>query len=354
MERRQFSKYEQETIKTIVMSAGDRVDYLLVNVYNDIFYYTNVEYIDEKLHFYYKDTGEWNNSRGNQTLFVQKDIIVKTLLLIYLEENRLIYLVADSNVQNFSPNIQTANKKDTLYELELDLPKDIAKFLSNTKRRVIVSEELKVLVENDFKTYEDLQLESAEKQLRSSNANFASSLQNIEIARDLVNTTQEQLKEIKEQTKTLQSQLKEVQKQSKEARKQTKSSQEQIDLAQQQLNEAHQQTENAQEQTNEAKGQRKAAWWAVGMSGIAIVVAIIMPHIVTRCNKDKEKNEAVENTMVSIDKLLVPSSQHISNQIDSIKANTDILQQQNDSLIKLSKAKALNTKSKSTNKINKK
>ena len=148
------------------MSAGDRADYLLVNAYNDIFYYTNVEYIEGKLHFYYRDSSGWNNWGENTTLQIQKDIIVKTLLLKYLVDNRLIYLVADSNVQNFSPNIQTANKKDTKYDLEVDLPKDIATFLNNIKRRVIVSEELNELVKNNFETYETLQLKQSSKQLK--------------------------------------------------------------------------------------------------------------------------------------------------------------------------------------------
>ncbi len=181
MERRSFSKYEQETIKTIVENVKFSVDYLLVNIYNDIFYYTNVEYVDNELHFYYKKE-DFEKIDDKIILSIKKDVIVKTLLLMYLIDNRYIYLVDQANVQGQNNNIQLANKLDTQYELTVDLPKDIAEFLNNCKRVVIISQELITLVENNFKSFGEQQVDESKEQTKNSRCAMYASIGTLIIA----------------------------------------------------------------------------------------------------------------------------------------------------------------------------
>lgn len=265
MERRSFSKYEQETIRRLVAEAGDKADYLLVNIYNDIFYYTNVEYIGRQLHFYYKE-GELNDPKANKTLSVQKEIIVKTLLLKYLEENRLIYLVNDLNVQNFTPDIRTANKQDTTYDVTVDVPQDIADFLDKVKRRVIVSEELKALVEADFKTDNDklleklnAQISNLEEQTKELEGQRQNTLQLVESAQTQTEETFKQTEKISEQTSQSLRQTEEAQKQTAEAKKQTEEAQKQTKEAQRQSSEALRQSAEAIKQTKAALRQTEEA-----------------------------------------------------------------------------------------------
>ena len=373
MERRSFSKYEQETIRTIVMSAGDRADYLLVNAYNDIFYYTNVEYIDGKLHFYYKDSSEWNNPGGNTTLQVQKDIIIKTLLLKYLVDNRLIYLVTDSNVQNYSPNIQTANKKDTKYDLEVDLPRDIARFLSKTKQRVIVSEELKALVENDFKTPDDrlleginVQIKNLETQTTELEGQRQNTLKLVESAQTQTEETFKQTEKISEQTSQALKQTEEAQKQTAEAKKQTEEAQKQTLEAQKQSSEALRQSEEAlkqtkealkqtgealkqtaeakkqtaeakiqtqesKEQTKEAKKQTIYSKWVLGLAIASLLCALATVWLTNR-----QTSNTIEHNQKSYEQQIVTDS--ISQlHIRSIDGNVSNIKQTTDSVILLQK-----------------
>lgn len=362
MERRSFSTYEQDTIRTIVENAGDRADYLLVNAYNDIFFYTNVEFIDNKLHFYYKE-GEFHSPKAQDTLLVQKDIIVKTLLLTYLEENRLIYLVEDKNVQNNTSDICSANKDDTQYDLEVDIPEDIATFLSRTKKRVIISEELKALVENDFKTPDDKLLEGINKQI----SNMA--LQTIELEGQRQNTiqlvnaantqTQEVLKQtekISEQTTLALTQTQEAQRQTEEARKQTEQAilqtketqlqtqeaRKQTSEALKQTNEALKQTNEALEQTKEAQRQTKLNLVVLICSIIALVIAFVTLYIAKLQRDDaRDYNEKVAKTQGTIDSTQTQMIKAIDANAYSLKLNTDTIKVQQretqQNIIKLNK-----------------
>ena len=311
MERRTFSKYEQETIRIIVNNAKVSPSYMLSSAYNDIFMGTNVVFTDNKLCFYFKDTYAYDNEE--ETLHeVENDVIVKTLLLKYLTNSGYIYLIADKNVKNFSSDIDFADHINTNREVQLNLPRDISTFIKNSKKRIVVSAELISLVDNDFKTYEDKQLEKASEQLESSEKSLSSSLENVNIAKKLVKAAQDQLEEVKIQTKTLQSQLDETKRQTIEARNQTI---------------------RAQEQTDEAKKQRIASWSAVGISTIALIASSVIPFVITRCNKEKEKNVAVTTTMDSIKSVFIPTSEILRQDIDSICVYTNTMLKQKDSII---------------------
>ena len=258
MERRYFTKYEQETIKTIVTHAEQSLTYLLVNVYNDIFDYTNVEYKNNHLHFYYSGK-ELDQLNSDSTLYVQNEVIVKTLLLKYLEENRYIYLIEDKNIQNPTTSIELANKSGKEYNLLVDLPDEIASFLNNVHKRVIVSEELKALVYNNFISPEEKLIEASKEQVEKITIQTIQLESQRQATLQLVTAAETQTKEALRQTKLAREQLQEAKKQTIEAQKQTVEAVKQTQEAGGQTKEALKQTEEAFKQTQEAETQTKEA-----------------------------------------------------------------------------------------------
>ena len=337
MERRSFSEYEQRTIRLLVEKAGDSVDFLLVNVYNDLFLFTNVAYIENELHFYYKKKEFAIDNNGKYTLSVKKDLIVKTLLLKYLVDNRYIYLVDQANVQGHHNDIHFNNGKDAQYEVIVDLPQDIVEFLNNSKRIVIVSEELKALVHNDFVTPEERLLQVGYHQIDrlQRQANLLEEQRQDTIK--LVNAAEAQTKEAKKQTKLATEQSKEALEQTAEAHQQLEEAQKQTAQALIQTEEAKEQTKLAQEQTNEAKKQTDEAQKQTIYSLIALVLALLslacaiitvrIAHNQRQDALDYNKKEAERQELV--DSVHTQVIQAINVNTREIRSNTDtmILQQ---------------------------
>lgn len=318
MERRSFSEYEKKTIEIIVNKAGDSVDYLLVNVYNDIFYYTNVEYINNELHFYYKES-EFNKIDSNSTLEVKKDVIVKTLLLQYLVENRYIYLVEHRNVTNLNNNIRLGNINDTKYDVKVELPNDIVEFLNTTKRVVIVSEELKTLVRDNFVTPEEKLLKETKDQAENIKTQI------FQIAA-LHGATLKLVKAAEKQTKESLRQTKEAQKQTNEAQKQTEEAQKQTTQALEQTSNAKKQTDHALKQTEQALKQTKLSKWVLGFSVLSLVCSITTVLIAKYQNKiTNELNKQEYQYKITSDSTKLEIIQGIENNAFEIKSKADTI-----------------------------
>ena len=339
MERRSFSEYEQKVIKTIVESAKDRVDFLLVNAYNDIFYYTHVEYEDNELHIYYTEE-EAAKLESVAPLEIQKKVIVRTLLLMYLEENRYIYLVEDKYVQNDTTDIKLANKKNTKFDLVKDLPDDIVAFLNRCHRRVILSEELIALVNDDFKTPEDKILEGIEGQITTLKTQIVQLENQRQATLKLVSAAEIQTKEAKSQTeqsikqsKEALKQTKEVKSQTDEAQKQTAEALKQTDEAQKQTAEALKQTKEALTQTREAQKQTAESRKQTNINIIVLICSLLAlgGAIATVCITNKQRKEANEYNQLSLEKQSMVDSvqtkiiQSIDGSIHVIKNNTDTI-----------------------------
>ncbi len=259
MERRSFSQYEQNTIRTIVNNASNSVAYLLVNAYNDIFYYTNVEYVNGALHIHYSEE-DFNTLDSDSSLTIQKAVIIRTLLLRYLVENQYIYLVEDLNIQNPTTDIKLANKNNKKYDLEVDVPEDIADFLNKLHRRVIVSEELVVLVNDNFMTPEDKLLKGIHEQLKSLQMQNLQLAQQRSATQELVEAAKKQTAETLRQTELAAEQSKQAFEQTNEAKTQSVAALKQTEEAQKQSTEAKRQTEEAIKQTAEALKQTAEAF----------------------------------------------------------------------------------------------
>lgn len=157
---KQFSEQEKQLIYSIYQSK-DSNNYVLANVFNKWIYGDNAVGFDFSKSVMLFDFSK--NPTVDTTLDTQKDIISSALLIKYLEDNGYIYFIEDN---------ATINKPTTLgptfkVPLSVKLPSDVNDIISRTTCRVYVSYALIQLVENDFMTYEELQLQSANNQLKA-------------------------------------------------------------------------------------------------------------------------------------------------------------------------------------------
>lgn len=164
---RSFSKEEQSVIKHIVTHASNTLQYVLFNAYYDVFYKNRVSYnIKEpyNLNFYRK----YDNINLDEILSVQQKIIIQSRLIQYLVDNRLIYLIeTKSENENEIENI-VSFLTEGLTPVRCPIEEVTADILKKSvKYYVIVTEDLKKLVANDFVSEEERrhqeQLQKSEK-----------------------------------------------------------------------------------------------------------------------------------------------------------------------------------------------
>lgn len=152
---RSFSKKEQSVIKHIVTHASNTLQYVLFNAYYDVFYKNRVSYNikdPSNLNFY----RNYENINLDEILSVQQEIIIQSRLIQYLVDNRLIYLIETKSVnENEIGNIvpfSTEGLTRVSYQID-PITADILK--KSVKYYVIVTEDLKKLVANDFVSEEE-------------------------------------------------------------------------------------------------------------------------------------------------------------------------------------------------------
>lgn len=163
---RKFSPIEQRTIRNLVNHANGNLSYVLANAYNDIFYQRHVKYSKGKLIFYQEDVNTLNDV--DDILSIEKEIIDISFLLDYLIKNRYINVIEDPSSANPLNEIG-GFLADGLTPIEKSIDSSVAKILENAlNHRVFISEDLIQLVNNDFKTVEEMSLDEARKQTKYS------------------------------------------------------------------------------------------------------------------------------------------------------------------------------------------
>lgn len=185
-----YSKKEQTIIKQIIELGKNTscANEMLFSVYMPILKYNQVNVDDSGLYFDATHTQE-------TIIEIEYNIASISLLIDDLIKNRLITLVkVGLNVPFSYMPFRNNNLHDEIDSSIFDILKD--SFYS----KVFVSQELHDLVSNDFRTYEDIQLEEARKQ---------------------TNIANESLKEASKQTKSAYASLEEARKQSESAKFQT-------------------------------------------------------------------------------------------------------------------------------------
>ena len=161
---RKFNQTEQAIIRKLVKETHEHIDYLLINVYMDIFYQHPVEYNNGSLIFYSQGTHS-----AKEILEIEKKIIDISLLLSFLEENRYIYLIDDNSSESEKLKNVGGYFTEGLKGIGKKLDPKMSKIIENAlNHRAFVSEDLIQLVKNDFKTVEEQTLEEAKKQSRNS------------------------------------------------------------------------------------------------------------------------------------------------------------------------------------------
>lgn len=99
----------------------------------------------------------------NTILDIKKEIIGRALFVKHLEDNSYIYIIQDDTSTNPPKYVGAQSIKNRVI---VAFPKDIVFIIQRSLYNIYVSYPLSLLVENNFKTYEELQLETANKQTK--------------------------------------------------------------------------------------------------------------------------------------------------------------------------------------------
>jgi len=212
-----YSKDEQTIIKQII-ELGQNISCanpVLFNVYMPILNSNQVNVDDRGLYF--------DETHTQETIIeIEYNIARISLLIDDLIKNRLITLV---KVGANLPFLYKVNN-GTIYD---KIDSNIFNILKQSfYSKVYISAELKELVSNDFKTYEEIQLEEAQNQtkiahesLEEARKQTESANKSLEEARKQTKASLDSLAETIKQTQKTQESLEEAQKQSYQARTQT-------------------------------------------------------------------------------------------------------------------------------------
>lgn len=271
MEDRKFSELEKKTITQLVKYCSTSyTPYLLVNVYNDIFEYTTVAFINGQLKFYCDEIP----NDAQFMLKVLRDVIEKTLLLKYLIDKRYLYLIEDKSVNKVSEDIDFHGKYEKKYSIVVDLPYDISAFLKKTKMSVLVTQDLISLVENNFESVADKQLVKVQSMLETLKIQCMQLAEQTQQTKSLISAAEEQTRQALLQTQETTKQSTQALKQTEEAQKQTAQALTQSKEAKKQTTEAQKQTKEAFQQTIEAQKQTRWSFAALILSLLVLGVSI--------------------------------------------------------------------------------
>ncbi len=165
---RKFSDREKEAIIAIVRGAAQSHNYVLCNVYNDIFHQKQVEFIaanSGELVFYRQNVANFNM---DEMFEVENEIMEVSLLIDYLRENGLIYQIQNTG-QNQLTSIGGFDKTG-LMPAHMALDNNVSQILLDAlNHRIFVGETLKDIVTNNFLSVEERLLSEANRQANSAN-----------------------------------------------------------------------------------------------------------------------------------------------------------------------------------------
>lgn len=164
MGMRKFSEREQHAIQRMIDGTASSYSYVLVNIYNDIYFSRNVEfrYGKDKSHlvFYRADI---NQVSHDELLEIENEIMEISLLISYLQTNGLIYLVENTSVNE--QDSAGGFLKDGLIDISMELDSNIARILYDSlNHRVFVGYTLRELAANCFMSIEERTLVEAKAQ----------------------------------------------------------------------------------------------------------------------------------------------------------------------------------------------
>lgn len=267
---RKFSEREKQAIKKMTDGATRSYSYVLVNSYDDIFYYRKVEfyYLEDQSKLVFLREKQQDVS-ADEILAIENDIMEISLLIDYLRSNGLIYLIDDDPNKEPETKIDNFDKTGLSVEIQKELDQKVARQLfESMNHRIFVGQTLKDYVANGFKTLDELALEEAQRQTQETQNLLTE-------ARKQSQAAVEQVAEAKRQADAADLQVKEAARQAKAAEIQASEAAKQTSFAQAQTENAQTQTQLAQEQTKTAHWQTIISLVAVALSVIAIIVGAL-------------------------------------------------------------------------------
>lgn len=299
---RRFSDREKQIIRSIVTHYNKKPNqYLLINAYNDIFYAKRVKFDSANgghLIFFRKGS---EVDTADDLLDISNEILETSLLIKYLVSNDLIYEI-DTNSVNRLTGISGFSEAEDDKQIVLDVDPLVSSILLDSlNHRIFISETLKVLVEDDFKTTED-------KLLEDNNRLFVET-------RELNENTIKQIKETDYQTQVTIALHKQSVIQSEETKRLA-------DEAQKQTQEAIEQTSAAKEQAKESRKQTKFSILAVVLSVVAIICSYCVARYVTMEVKvAEEQYSSVTNKLDSLNNYTEGILKHSTDTINTFVTN---------------------------------
>lgn len=313
---RKFSDREKQAIKKMTDGVANSYSYVLVNCYNDIFYYRKVEFHfdeDQSILVFCKEKQQEISS--DNILEIENEIMEVSLLIEYLRKNGLIYLIDDSSREKPKRDIANFDKRNYPYEIQKELDQKVARELyQSMNHRIFVGQTLKDYVANGFKSLDEMALDEARQQTKETCNLLTEARKQSQAAVDQVVEARRQADAACEQTKEASRQASAAETQAIEAAKQTTY--------------AQAQTENAQTQTQLAQKQMKTAHWQTIISLVAVALSIIAIIVGSVTSIWVARNITMD---VKVDSTQV---EQINDKLDRIKDRIDSLNMQSEPLDK--------------------
>lgn len=164
---RKFSEREKRVIGDLVRGTSQSFTYLAINAYGDIFYRKKVEFVYQPspaLNFYFQQS----NIRTDEDVFsVTSEIYEISYLIDHLEREGLIHHFTVGINSEGPLNSISGFDKTGLSAVSVPLDPVVGKMLfDNLNYPVYVTQTLRELVENNFKTLEERSLDEAQLQTK--------------------------------------------------------------------------------------------------------------------------------------------------------------------------------------------
>lgn len=163
---RKFSNLEQTAIRAMVRGVQTSHSYLPINAYQDIFYRKKIGFRDSACELiFYRPIDQIDH---NEILEIESEIIEISLLLGYLEENRLIYyLHEETRPEDKIHKIGIRENEPNVYGISKSMDVGAYDHLVHAlNHRIFVSQDLKDMVANNFETIEEKSLKESRKQTK--------------------------------------------------------------------------------------------------------------------------------------------------------------------------------------------
>ena len=145
MGMRKFSEREQRAILRMIDGTASSYSFVLVNIYNDIYFSRSVEfcYGKDKSHLVFYRADPYQVSH-DELLEIENEIMEISLLISYLQTNGLIYLI--ENTSDNELNTAGGFMKDGLSTISMELDSNVARILFDSlNHRVFVGYTLREL-----------------------------------------------------------------------------------------------------------------------------------------------------------------------------------------------------------------